>query len=146
MPRTTAKLRADALAIWHAGLAAVKSDRLVQDHVRADGDWLLVGDESLELSKIGKIAVVGAGKAGAGMAAGLAAALGPKLSAEKQLTGWLNVPADCVCDLRRIHLHAARPAGINEPTEAGVFGANKILEIVQSLGTTDLCFCLLSGG
>ena len=34
------QLRADALAIWHAGLAAVRSDRLVRDNVRVDGDWL----------------------------------------------------------------------------------------------------------
>lgn len=156
MQRSTAQLRADALAIWHAGVAAVKSDRLVQDNVRVDGNWLVVGDESFELARIGKIAVVGAGKAGAGMAAGLAAALGPKLISEKQLTGWINVPADCIPNdtnpkrergtSERIHLHAARPAGINEPTEEGVFGANKILEIVESLGPSDLCFCLLSGG
>jgi hydroxypyruvate reductase len=131
----------------------VKSDRLVRDNVRIDGQWLVVGDESFELARIGKIAVVGAGKAGVGMAAGLAAALGPKLIAEKHLAGWINVPADCIpantsqtCRRGPIHFHAARPAGINEPTAEGVQGAEKILEIVQSLGPNDLCFCLLSGG
>ncbi|MEX2026138.1 MAG: DUF4147 domain-containing protein, partial [Pirellulaceae bacterium] len=64
----------------------------------------------------------------------------------KQVTGWLNVPADCVRPLSSIHLHAARPAGINEPTEAGVAGSQRILELVQSLSPRDLCLCLISGG
>jgi glycerate 2-kinase len=136
----------NALAIWHAAVAAVQSDRLVQDNVRVEGDRLVVGEEELPLAGIRRIAVVGAGKAGAGMAAGLEAALGPKLLAEKQVTGWVNVPADCVRKLKHIHLHAARPAGVNEPTADGVFGADKILEIVGSLGPDDLCLCLISGG
>jgi hydroxypyruvate reductase len=146
MPRSTAQLRADALAIWQAAVNAVRSDRLVYENVRVDGDWLIVGDDTISLSKIGRIAVVGAGKAGAGMAAGLEQALGPRLLSEKQVHGWLNVPADCVRELSCIHLHPARPAGLNEPTAAGVLGANKILEIVSSLEPNDLCFCLISGG
>src|SRR5262245_26470450 len=146
MPRSSADLRSDALAIWHAGLAAVRSDRLVTDNVRVDGESLLIGDESIRLSSVGRIAVIGAGKAGAGMAAGLEEALGPRVLAEKQVRGWINVPADCVRELGCIHLHAARPAGINEPTSEGVLGAEKILEIVSSLGADDLCICLISGG
>jgi glycerate 2-kinase len=146
MPRSTSQLRSDALAIWQAGVDAVRSDRLVTENIRVDGDWLLIGDDTIELSSIGRIAVVGAGKAGAGMASGLEQALGPRLLTEKQVHGWLNVPADCVRQLTHIHLHAARPAGMNEPTEAGVVGANKILEIVSSLKANDLCLCLISGG
>src|SRR5205814_2841224 len=95
---------------------------------------------------IGRIAVVGAGKAGAGMATGLAEALGPRVMAEKSVSGWVNVPADCVREVGSIHLHAARPAGVNEPTTEGVFGAENILEIVSSIGANDLCICLISGG
>src|SRR6185369_6048598 len=146
MSRSTAQFRTDALAIWQAGVEAVRSDRLVKENVRVDGEWLVVGDESLELSKIGRIAVVGAGKAGAGMADGLEEALGPPILAEKRVRGWVNVPADCVRELGCVHLHAARPAGMNEPTEAGVLGANRILEIASSLGADDACFCLISGG
>jgi len=89
---------------------------------------------------------VGAGKAGAGMAAGLETALGPHTLESKQLTGWINVPADCVRPLSRIHLHAARPAGVNEPTLEGVRGCQQILSLLDSLGPDDLCLCLLSGG
>ena len=48
--------------------------------------------------------------------------------------------------LQRIHLHAARPAGVNEPTAEGVAGTLEILRIVESLSADDLCICLISGG
>jgi hydroxypyruvate reductase len=146
MNPTKVDLRADALAIWHAGVAAVGSERLVRENVRVEGNWLSIGDERVSLSQVRRIAVVGAGKAGAGMAAGLEGALGPRILAEKQVAGWLNVPADCVRPLANIHLHAARPAGVNEPTAEGVAGSEKILELAGSLGPDDLCLCLLSGG
>ncbi len=43
-------------------------------------------------------------------------------------------------------MHAARPAGVNEPTPEGVAGAEEILRLVESLGPDDLCLCLISGG
>jgi hydroxypyruvate reductase len=98
------------------------------------------------LDKIDRIVVVGAGKAGAGMAEGVESVFGSELMAEKQLTGWVNVPADCVRTLERIHLHAARPAGVNEPRPEGVEGAAAILRLVEALGPDDLCLCLISGG
>jgi hydroxypyruvate reductase len=141
-----ARLRDDALAIWHAALRAVDSARLVRETVSEAGSHLLVSGESIDLNLIDRIAVVGAGKAGAGMAAGLLDALGPTIVAKKRVTGWLNVPADCVRQLPPIVLHAARAAGSNEPTAEGVAGADAILSLVGSLGPPDLCFCLISGG
>ncbi len=124
----------------------MRSDRLVRQALRVDGRMLLVGGLTIEMDTIRRIAVVGAGKAGAGMAAAIEDVLGPRLMAEKQLAGWVNVPADCVGPLERIRLHAARPAGVNEPTAAGVAGAEEILRLVESLGPEDLCLCLISGG
>ena len=43
-------------------------------------------------------------------------------------------------------MHAARPAGVNEPTIEGAAGAAEILRLVESLGADDLCLCLISGG
>jgi hydroxypyruvate reductase len=143
--RSQQQLREDALAIWQAGVAAVDSERLIQENVQIDGEYLAIGDETFALADIGRIAVVGAGKAGAGMSAGMEVALA-RVAATKQLTGWVNVPEDCVRSLPHITLHAARPAGMNEPTEAGVAGARRILETVSSLGPNDLCFCMISGG
>jgi hydroxypyruvate reductase len=144
--RTAEQLRTDALAIWQAGVAAVDSRRLVLGALRIAGGRLIVGDDEIELSRLERIIVVGAGKAGAGMAAGVEEALGSGLADQKRLTGWLNVPADCVGSLRRITLHPARPAGRNEPTAEGVAGSLEILKLVESAGPNDLVLCLISGG
>jgi len=146
MSRTAEQLRDDALAIWQAGLNAVRSERLIRDHVRVEGSTLQLGDEQLDLDGIGRIAVVGAGKAGTGMAVALQESLGQTVLEPKQVTGCVNVPGDCWRDLSPIHLHAARPAGVNEPTAEGVAGAERILELVGSLDSDDLCICLISGG
>ena len=84
------------------------------------------------------------------MAAGLAEAVAGSVWAER-LTGWVNVPADCVPVSEKdqvpgFTLHAGRPAGVNEPRPEGVAGARKILELVRGCGPRDLCVVLLSGG
>ncbi|MEX0727016.1 MAG: DUF4147 domain-containing protein [Planctomycetaceae bacterium] len=139
------KLTSDALAIWRAGIAAVDSARLVTEAVHVTGGQLSLAGETLDLRRLGRLIVVGAGKAGAGMARGFEGALGSALVAEK-LSGWMNVPADCVSSLEKIHLHAARPAGLNEPTQEGVDGAERILELVSHAQPEDVVVVLLSGG
>ena len=143
---TAAELRRDALQIWRAGVDAVLPRRLVPQFFRVEGQSLLIGNDAIPLNTIRRIVVGGGGKAGAGMAEAVEAALGPKLITEKQLAGWVNVPADCARPLQRIHLHAARPAGVNEPTADGVAGSMETLRLVESLGPDDLCLCLISGG
>jgi len=138
-------LRNDARSIWQAGVDAVRSEQLVASEVQREGrDFTVCGHRFIG-DRLGRIAVVGAGKAGAGMAAGVESALGADLVDEK-LVGWVNVPADCVRPLQKIHLHAARPAGVNEPTAEGVAGSERILQIVDDLSQHDLCLVLLSGG
>ena len=146
MQSTARNLRADAEAIWQAGLAAVKSDAAVREAVRVVGRNLVVGEQLFDLDAVRKIVVVGAGKAGAGMAAGLESALGPGVIREKKVGGWVNVPADCVRKLETIQLHAARPAGRNEPTPEGVAGTEEILRLVSQCDERDLVIELISGG
>lgn len=138
-------LREHAEAIWRAGVAAVDSSAAVRRHISCDGTTLCIANVELALSKIGRIEIIGAGKAGAGMAAGAESTLLEHLPAS-QISGWVNVPADCVRPLQRIHLHAARPAGINEPTSEGVDGTNEILRRISNLQQNDVCLVLLSGG
>ncbi|MEI8382374.1 MAG: DUF4147 domain-containing protein [Planctomycetota bacterium] len=135
----------DATAIWSAGVAAVDSAALVRAVVRRSGNRLEICGDVYEVDSIRRIVVVGAGKAGAGMGHGLEAALGTDLVAAK-VEGWINVPADCVRQLQKIHLHDARPAGVNEPNDQGVRGSERILEMVAGLHSDDLCIVLLSGG
>ena len=138
-------LQQQAEAIWRCGVAAVDSATLVRRAIQSDQSFIQIGHQTIDIGKIRRIVVVGAGKAGAGMAAGVESVLGPELTASK-VTGWVNVPSDCVRPLQQIHLHAARPAGVNEPTVEGVAGSQRILELVSSLTDDDLCLVLISGG
>ncbi len=139
--------REDLLEIFNSGVEAVQSDRLVERTLRLQGPFLVVGDaEPINLTDVNRIVVVGAGKAGAGMARGVERVFRSEPEFASRIEGWINVPADCVEELGRIHLHAARPAGVNEPTEAGVRGAAEILRLVGSVGPRDICLCLVSGG
>jgi hydroxypyruvate reductase len=145
-PPAQRRLRDDAWKIWLAGLEAVRADKLVGRAVRREGAGLWIGDELLELNEVGRIVVVGAGKAGAGMAAGLEAALGSEWLRDKQVAGLVNVPADCLRPLERIELHAARPAGVNEPRPEGVRGTERMLDMIAALNADDVCIALISGG
>jgi len=141
------RLRSDAISIWQAGVCAVAPNHLIRRTLRVEGANLWIADQPVDLRQIDRIAVVGAGKASAAMARAVEETLGPRIAKEKNLTGWINVPADQVDPQpAHIHLHAARPATVNEPTEEGAAGTRRILEIVDSLGPRDLCLCLISGG
>jgi glycerate 2-kinase len=138
-------LREQAEAIWSSGVAAVDSVTLVRRAIKCNHRTITIVGETFDVLSIGRIVVVGAGKAGTGMAAGVEASLGGELVASK-VVGWVNVPSDCIRPLQQIHLHAARPAGVNEPTPDGVTGCQRILELVSSLNENDLCLVLISGG
>jgi hydroxypyruvate reductase/glycerate 2-kinase len=131
-------LREHALAIWSAAVDAVRPEPLVAAAVRAlPRDW----QEAIHNAP--RVLVVGAGKAGAAMAAGLEAALADQLD---RLTGLVNVPEGTTRPLHRVRLHEARPAGSNHPTDAGVTGAEEMLRLLGSAGPDDVAMCLLSGG
>ena len=146
MPPSSAQLRRDALDIWHAGLAAVDSERLVAAALRVEGKELLVGPLRPPLDTVGRIFVVGAGKAGAGMAAAVETALGPADGAATarrlgQRAGRLRAAA-----ATDHALPAPAPAGCNEPAPEGVAATEAILRQVAALETNDLCLVLISGG
>ncbi|HVL12353.1 MAG TPA: glycerate-2-kinase family protein, partial [Gemmata sp.] len=125
--------REHAQAIWQAAVDAVRPESLTEAAVRADSAVLAAP----------RVIVVGAGKAGPGMAAGLEVALADRLD---RVVGLVNVPEGMTAPLRRVRLHAARPQGVNEPTAAGVAGAEEMLQLLASAGPDDVAVCLLSGG
>jgi hydroxypyruvate reductase len=147
MSRTSEQLRRDALAIWHAGVDAVRGDRLVRERlVVRDGTLHIADALSWPLEGPGRIIVVGTGKAGGAMAQGIEATLGDHWLAAKRVEGVVSVPADCVRPLKKIRLAAGRPAGRNEPSPEGAAIAEEILSLVGALGPDDLVLCLISGG
>ena len=58
-------------SVWKAGVAAVASEKLVRRSVHRSRGMLNVAGHEIPLAALNRIAVVGAGKAGAGMAAAL---------------------------------------------------------------------------
>ena len=69
-------LTRDGLRIWQAGVDAVRADRVLRDRVHWDGRFLAVRGETMDLQDAQRFIVIGAGKAGGGMLAGLADVLG----------------------------------------------------------------------
>ncbi len=133
-------LREVAMELIWAALGAVNPASAVARHLRREGTTLFIGDRPYDLSQIDRVIVIGAGKAGAGMAAAVEALLGEHIA-----TGWVNVrygyePAHPPA---RIHIH---PAGHPIPDEAGLEGTRRILALVDSLTPRDLALVLVSGG
>lgn len=134
-----------ALQIWKSGVRAVDSETLVREAIQVSTQELTISGHSFPLKGHENLLVVGAGKAGSGMAAGVEAALAGSSLAQR-CRGWVNVPADCVRHLEKINLYPARPASLNEPTPEGVYGSRQILQMVSALQQDDLCLVLISGG
>lgn len=134
-----------ATEIWQSGVDAVRGDRLVRKALKFENNQLSLGCAAIDVSQLERIAVVGAGKGGTQMALAIEEILGPEVVAKK-VSGWVNVPDNCVKETKKITLHAARPPTLNEPTAAGVVGSEEILRRVGQLHPDDLCLVLISGG
>jgi glycerate 2-kinase len=132
----TSKARHDAELIWRAAVAAAKPEAVLHAGLREPAINSL-------LNSARQIIVVGAGKAGAAMAAATENAIPNLLN---RVQGLVNVPAESVRPLKAIRLQAARAAGSNHPTQEGVNGAVQILNLVERAGPDDVALCLLSGG
>jgi hydroxypyruvate reductase len=142
------KLIEDAIAIWKAGVDAVLPKRLFREHMTVGSDRLQLGEIEYSLKTIGRIIVVGAGKAAASMTIAFQERLSQELLHSGRVLGWVNVPEGTVpADYSfPVHLHPARPYGRNEPTPQAQAGAQEIMHLVSSCRKEDLVVCLLSGG
>lgn len=126
-----------ALELWRHAVEAANPEAAILNACLA-----LYDDLSPLLNASPQIIVVGAGKAGGRMAAGLEAVL----QVEPKLVGVVNVPEGTPQTTTRIRLHPARPAGSNHPTAVGVAGTDEMLRLLAAAGPNDLAFSLLSGG
>lgn len=144
------RLRTDAAAIWQAAIAAVQPERMIAARLAIEGGELLVGgrplDPPLHLDQAGRIVVVGAGKAAAGMAAGVETLLGADRFARHAVTGLVSVPAGCGRRLAGIAVRETRPAAQNLPTAAAVAATHEMLAAVRSLGPADIAVAVITGG
>ena len=136
--RSPGTLREDATAIFRAALEAVDPAAAIRRHLRRQGDRLRVGDRSYDLAHLRRVLVVGAGKAGAPMAAALEEILGDRIAA-----GIVTVKAGHGGPTRRVRIQeAAHPV----PDAAGLASAQAILDLVRGAAAEDLVVALISGG
>jgi hydroxypyruvate reductase len=106
--------------------------------MRISGETLLIGGESLDLSKYRRVFVVGAGKASAPMARATEEILGDRVTA-----GHVIVKVGYLDTTTRVTLHeASHPV----PDEAGVEGTAQLVRLIERADEHDLVVCLISGG
>jgi len=143
-------LRTDFAAIRAAALQAVAPARLVTDRIRVDrGGMSIAGrplDPPLDLDAVGRIVVVGGGKAAAGMAAGVELALGADRLAQHRVMGLVSVPEGATAGPAVIEARGTRPAGVNLPTPEVVAATREMLGIVAGLAPRDLAIAVVTGG
>ena len=132
------QLKRDAIEIFLAGVAAVEPGRAVANHLGFRDGVLFAGEEEVPLAPDGRIFVVGAGKAGAPMAAAVEDILGDLV-----FKGIVAVKYGYLAPVRKFLLReAAHPV----PDYAGLAVAVEIRELLEGTREGDLVLCLLSGG
>lgn len=141
----TGSLRASPMGetiarVLAAALAAVEPAAAVARHLRRDGDLLLAGDRAIDLRAVGRVIVVGAGKAGEPMARAAAAILGDRLSAGLVVVKDGHLGEGPVERVRLVE------AGHPVPDERGVAAARELAALLGGLGPDDLVLALISGG
>lgn len=137
---TCVEARKLMLESLEAALLAADPKKSVKSHVKVVNNTLEIVREYYPLDKFDHIYVIGAGKASGYMAEALNEILGNKIS-----DGLVIIP-----DNIRARLYTGNIAlwyGTHPiPSEKGVKGTNKIIELVNNATPRDLVICLISGG
>jgi glycerate-2-kinase len=134
------KLRGDAITIFEAALKSVDPYKAVLNNLKIMDGKLKAGNFEASLDDLGKIVIIGGGKAGGAMAEAVESILGNRVSG-----GCVNVPhgTEFKHSLRKIRLQgASHPI----PNNDGVMGVAEMLMLISSMGDKDLVICLISGG
>jgi glycerate 2-kinase len=144
------KLTIDAAAIWQAGVDAVRPAALFERKLKHESSRLVIDDQcEIDLARVRRMIVVGAGKASAAMAEAFYDKVQAALPAKggPEILGWINAPEGSFSrQLPGIQLFPARPAAFNLPTPEAIKGTQRIIELVSHAGADDIVVCLLSGG
>ncbi|MGC9359927.1 MAG: glycerate kinase type-2 family protein [Anaerolineae bacterium] len=124
--------------IMQTALDAVDPAEAVRRCLRLVGDQLVVGSKSFALSRLGRLVVVGAGKAGAPMVRAVEEIVGDRID-----DGLVIVKAGHALPTERV---ALVEAGHPIPDRRGLDGARCIEGLISGLDVDDLVLCLISGG
>jgi glycerate 2-kinase len=132
--------RRDALLAVRAALNAADPRKLVDRAITRDGRILTAGGRRYDLDAYHKVVVLGGGKASGLMAAEVEGILGDSID-----EGVVIVPdtQKGLPELRRVRFaESSHPL----PTEEGVHAVERMLEVVDRIGSGDLAVFLFSGG
>ena len=136
--RTETGLRADALAIFDAAVAAAEPRSCVRRVLSVVDGTLRVGDDAWSLDRFQRVIVLGAGKASTQMAQEVEAVLGERVTA-----GLITTKDGHTANLERIE---AVEAGHPYPDARGMAGAERIAAMGRDADGETLALCLISGG
>ncbi len=129
---------AAAREIFLRAVSAVEPRAAVHAHCRVAGDVLWIGEQRYALADAGRIVVVGAGKASAGLAQAVEDLLGERISG-----GVVVVKYGHGAPLRRVRLlEAAHPV----PDRSGESAAGELMHALDHLSARDLVIACWSGG
>jgi glycerate 2-kinase len=139
----TIPLRADMATVIDAAIEAVRPETLLPRRLAwRSGELLLDGRTfAVPVRPTGRIVVVGGGKAGAGMAAAVEAAL-----PGTRLAGLVSVPEECGRPLEHVEVRETRPPAANLPTPAVVEATREMRGLLAALGRDDLAVVIVTGG
>jgi len=129
-----------ALKILKAAVDAADPYAAIMNHVKLHEKFLVINGVSIDLSAYNRIFVIGTGKASGAMAEALEKILGNLIA-----IGHVNILRGTKSKFKttQIWLHEAdHPI----PSEAGVKGSKRIIEIAKRAKRRDLVICLISGG
>jgi len=131
-------MRADAEAIFHAGLHAAQPDAAIKRLCHREENHLRIGEHLFDLTAIDRVLVIGAGKATAVMALAIEEILGDRID-----DGVISVKYGHTAHLKRIRtIEAGHPL----PDANGVAASRAIRSMAAGAGSSDLVIVLLSGG
>lgn len=134
------QLRGNAIDVLEATLSAINPKEAVLHKFRIEQEILSIENFKLPLTDIGKIIVIGGGKAGGSMAEAVESVLKNRIS-----RGFVNVlkGTEHFFNLSKIELIGARHP---IPDEEGVKGVKKMFKLIKGLDENDLIITLISGG
>ncbi|MBG0858323.1 MAG: glycerate kinase [Bacteroidales bacterium] len=130
--------RETAKQIFIAGVTSVLPGKLIESHLSLKGNVLHLGNRYYDLDRIGKIYIIGAGKASAAMGHFVEHLLGDKIAG-----GHIVVKYGHYCRLRHVKV---TEAGHPVPDENSFRATAEIIDLVKEAGENDLVICLFSGG
>ncbi len=134
------RIRRILMEVVDSAISAGNPAVSIRKWVKLNGERLEIANCSIDLEQVGRIVVVGGGKAGVAMAIAIEQILGDRLSG-----GIVNIPEGMLPESytgKIKFIEASHPI----PNGSAMEGARGMLSLVKELGAQDLVIFVVSGG